>query len=395
MSAKNLIIKIIGVGNCGGNTVQYLNKKARAEATYGAINTDVQSLEALALEEKLVIGHALTRGLSTGGMPAIGKKAVQEDKENIEALLENCDLLFLITGLGGGLGTGAAPGIAKMAQKQGALVFSFGILPFNLEGGQRRQQAELGLTELRQASNIAVSLPNDLLLQQLSSQATVLDAFEHASEWVACAVNGVIDAFFRPGILNLDFATLRNTFREGGGKTLFGFAQAQGPGAVEAALSQLPLCPLLHLPQASRRADALLINIKGGRELALADVNHISSRLSEHFKSQNNTVIGAIIDDSLTDFVQIIVLGSTDIAQGAFDLQPSQMSADKRATCQQVLFDEEPYISDKKTMAKKKSLNEKNNHTNRGFFFETERTLYAGEDLDVPTYLRRGVKIDF
>jgi cell division protein FtsZ len=420
----SLRVKIIGVGGAGTNAVDRLqldDEGARLHLL--AINTDAQALNSSPLAEKLLIGRSLTRGAGTGGEPEVGKKAAEADVERIGKILQGIDLVFILAGLGGGTGSGAAPVVAQAATKAGALVVAFVMLPFSSEGARRRQIAEQALVDLRGTCDAVIPVPNDLLLQHLDADATVLDAFSQADTWVSRAIRSISAILFHTGLINLDFATLRRAFTPRGGKTLFGLGQGSGPDCVAQALQDLMLCPLLHTPELSRRADRLLVNIVGGPELSLARVNEIVAAIAEKFCSRDQTVLGAVIDERLTGKLEICVIGGTDIGSRL----PSRRTAPPglRATTPAggkpaiedddedapQLFPEDAtttgtansravHASKLKGGKAGKTEDEEQNEFHfvdkdeqRGYFDQTERNFFDGEDLDVPTYLRRGVKL--
>lgn len=379
-------IKIIGIGGAGNNTVQFLASQNISNVNFAVINTDIKTLQNTTIEEKLLIGHSITRGLSAGGDPNLGLKALQSDKEKVEALLDGVELVFLICGLGGGTGSGATPVIAEWAKAQGALVITFAMLPFNIEGSRRYQVAEAALSHLRKTSNATICLPNDLLLQNLPPEATVLDSFNLSNTWIYKGIKSIADILHKRGIINIDFNNLKNAFSNAGGKTLYGLSRAQGENYIQRALAELTICPLLHIPQSSQTADTLLVNIIAGSNFTLHDVNNVGSFISQKFKSKNLTVIGAIIDQDQTNSIEITVIGATDATRGAGRKTTSASNA-----YQQVLFDVLPTNPSENKRSKKQ--HEEEPLSNRGYFIETSRSLIQGQDVDIPTYLRRGIKI--
>lgn len=335
--------KVIGIGGAGSNVIKDLLQKPSPYISYAAIDTDVKSLRSLEVEEKLMVGHSITRGLSSGGDSSLALKAAESDKEKIEALIQDVDLLFLVSGLAGGVGSSLSPLIAQLASKQGTLVISIAILPFTIEGGHKHQLAQKNLSLLRLASHATITLPNDLLLQNVPSDATVLDAFHHANSWVNRAVHSLTNMLYKPGIINLDLSSLKKIFPNTAGQTLFGLGKSEGIDYISNALNELTLCPLLHIPNASQRADNLIINITGGRNLSLQDVNHIGSFLSSHFNSKDDTIIGAIIDESLENSIEIVTIGVTDVNKGSpRSLLRARPKSESDHPQQQLLFDDLP-----------------------------------------------------
>lgn len=395
--------KVIGIGGAGVNAVGHILQQCNSYLSYAVIDSDVKTLQSIEVSEKFMIGHSVTRGLSSGGDPAIACKAIEADKEKIEALIQDVDLLFIIAGLGGGVGSVGSSYISRLAAKQGSVIISFVMMPFTIEGGQKHRIAEKYLGDIRIVSHATIPLANDLLLQNLSDEATVAEAFKLASSWISRGVHAVSNMVYETGIVNLDFASLKKVFLNGGGKTLFGLGAAGGVDYCRIALNELTLCPLLHTPHAYQRADSLLINIIGGRNLSLHDINEIGLFLSTHFNSKENMAIGAVIDEAKEDFVEIVVIGVTDINKGSpRSIHRGRLKTDMVDNQQQqLLFDDLPPLTkNEKRRNSKKSIAGNDptvldgNAFERGYFGQLEPILINGEDIDVPTYLRRGIKID-
>jgi cell division protein FtsZ len=306
--------------------------------------------------------------------------------------------------------------VAQAATQAGALVVAFVMLPFSTEGSRRRQLAEQALIELRQCCDAVIPLPNDLLLQHLPEDATVLDAFSQADAWVSRAVRSISAMLFQTGLINLDFATLRRTFSPRGGKTLFGVGHGSGANSVADALQDLMLCPLLHTPELSRRADRLLVNVIGGPDLSLARVNEIVAAIAEKFCSRDQTVLGAVIDERLGGKIEICVIGTTDVTPRANARRPAPAGL-RAAPTTPADADAAPTLFPAETGAGTETASARPVHSSklkgapaagaaaqnefhfvetdeqRGYFDQTERNFFDGEDLDVPTYLRRGIKV--
>jgi cell division protein FtsZ len=401
---KRIRIKIIGVGGAGNNAVDRIKLNDLGEVALAAINTDTKSMSVSPVQEKILIGRSVTRGLSAGGEAEIGRKAAETDLPLIEKAVENVDLVFILAGLGGGTGSGASPIVAKAAQRTGAVVVAFVTLPFTREGERRRKQAEESLAELRECCHAVIALPNDMLLQQVDENATVLEAFAVADEWVVRGVKAIWSMLFQSGIINVDFATLRNALRFRGGKTLFGIGCGEGEDCVQKALSDLDLCPLLHLPdyKYTGKADSLIINICGGPGLAMSQINQIMDAVCEKFGSRQNTVLGAVIDDSMGDSIRITVIGGMDVASGNSS-GAGRISVQRRQALQSVPSAHSPKTNAEAEAARLsggRDQSQADQHEfefpsadERGFFDSTEANLYNGEDLDVPTFLRRGVRV--
>ena len=310
---RNVAIKLVGVGGAGSNAVDRLKMESLERLQLAVINTDNQALSSSPVQDKVLIGMGSTRGLGAGGDPDLGRQAAEDDREKIAAVVKDCDLVFILAGMGGGTGGGASPVVAEIAAEQGALVIAFVTLPFSFEGGRRLKQAEEGLAALRRACDAVIPLPNDVLLQESADNESVLDSFARADEWIARGVKAIWAMLSKTGLINVDFATLRQAFQQRGAKTLFGLAEGAGENAAADAIASLKLCPLLHTPEFSRKADRLLVNITGGTDLTLPKVNEIMSAIAEQFGRDSHIIMGAVIDEGMQGRVEISVLGASDM----------------------------------------------------------------------------------
>lgn len=414
LADRSIAIKLIGVGGAGSNAVDRLKMENLERLQMAVINTDYQALSSSPVQDKVLIGTSVTRGLGAGGDPDLGREAAEADREKVAAIVKGCDLVFLIAGMGGGTGSGAAPIVAEVASEAGALVIAFVTMPFTFEGGRRVKQAEEGLIALRRCCDAVIPLPNDMLLQEAEDGETALDSFARADEWIGRAVRSIWAMMFRTGLINLDFATLRQAFYQRGGKTLFGLGNGSGDNAVADAIESLKLCPLLHTPEFSRKADRILVNIVGGTDLTLPKVNEIMTAVTEQFGRESHVIMGAVIDESLQKQVEVCVLGTTDInGRGVAPRRQAVVQKQKTSTSLTSFpFEEQPRPSSTttgvaasatkseastKAQSKPKANQEElfayGETESRGFFDKTDRNLFEGQDLDVPTYLRKGIKI--
>lgn len=412
---ENTRIKIIGVGGAGTNAVDRLQFDDHGKVQLAAINTDAQALASSPLAEKLMIGRSITRGLSAGGDSELGRKAAEADADAISGILQGVDLVFLLAGLGGGTGSGAAPVVGRLAAEAGALVIAYVTMPFTIEGAQREQTAKEALGDLRKSCDAVIPLPNDVLMQMLDDDATVLDAFAQADIWIDRGVRSICTMLSQTGLINLDFATLRKAFCGQAGKTLFGLGHGEGEGYVAKALEDLKSCPLLNLPEYARKADRLLVNIVGGTDLGIRQVNEIMAMVTEQFGSRENTILGAVIDESHQQQVDICVIGTTDVAGARYARQPARKPAPAASEpfLQETAEPELPIVKTASATQKVRPVHRSklkrdklqrdtdqqeeflfvSEEEQRGYFEKTERNLHEGADLDVPTYLRRGLRI--
>jgi cell division protein FtsZ len=403
LTDRSIAIKLVGVGGAGSNAVDRLKMENLARLQLAVINTDLQALSSSPVQDKVLIGSSVTRGLGAGGDPVLGRDAAEADREKITAVVKECDLVFLLAGMGGGTGGGAAPIIAEIALEQGALVIAFVTMPFTFEGGRRLKQAEEGLAALRRVCDAVVPLANDVLLQECGDDTSVLDAFARADEWIGRGVKSIWSMLFRTGLINLDFATLQQVFQSRGGKTLFSLGSGEGPQAVAQAIESLKLCPLLHTTEFSRKADRLLVNIVGGADLTLPMVNELMTAITDLYGKESHVIMGAVIDESMPQRLEVCVLGTTDIggrglvqrrlltgARNGAAAAPKTPVPRGTPPAPGAAADKERLAAAAKAEQNEFAFSEVET---RGYFDKTDRNLFEGQDLDVPTYLRKGIKV--
>jgi cell division protein FtsZ len=406
---RGTVIKVLGVGGAGANAIDRLKMDNLAHVGLAVLNTDAQALAGSPVSEKLLLGAAVTRGVGAGGDPELGRLAAESDREKIAALVRGVDLVFLVAGMGGGTGSGAAPVVSETARQAGALVVAFVTLPFSFEGGRRQKQAEEGLQELRRCCDAVIPLPNDVLIQESAEGTGVLDAFALADEWIGRGVRSVWAMLHRTGLINLDYATLRQAFSQRCGKTLFGLGSGEGPERVAAALESLRMCPLLHTPEFSRKADRLLVNIIGGPDLTLTEVNEIMAEVAEEFGREAHLFLGAVIDESMAGRIDLCVIGTSDVGRGPVRRAagaaaarlplaetPSRAPASAQAALPPSQRPAAPATPAGGGVARAPVRQEEflfGELESRGRFENTDRNLFEGQDLDAPTYLRKGLKL--
>lgn len=406
-SSTALKIKIIGVGGAGTNAVDGLKLDNLSDVRFAAINTDAQALANSPIAEKLVIGRTVTHGLSAGGEVEIGRKAAESDRDAIARMIADMDLIIMVVGLGGGTGSAVAPVIAEVAAKTDALVMTFATQPFSFEGARRQRIADESLGELRKRVHGLIRLPNDMLLQEGEEDTSVLNAFAVADQWIGRGVNSICAMLLKTGLINQDFSALRSIFQNHGGKTMFATGSATGGDFVQDALEELFLCPLLHMGDRPANLDRILVNIIGGADLGIAKVNVIMSQVTKRFGSREDIVFGAVIDEARRESLEICILAKAEL-ELAPETVPNPMETNReRATDSeglglesQIAMENKPpravhqsKLRKKKPAATNQDEFKFDTEAQRGYFDKTERNLYKDEDLDVPTYLRRGIKI--
>jgi cell division protein FtsZ len=301
-------IKVIGVGGGGSNAVNRMIAAKLQGVEFIAANTDCQALKASLAPTKIQLGSKLTRGLGAGANPEVGRQAALEDTEKILEALHGADMVFIAAGLGGGTGTGATPVIASLASELGALVVAVVTKPFHFEGRRRRAQAEQGLTDLKEAVDTVITIPNEKLLHTVDRRTTLTESFLIADDILRQAVQGISDLITVPGEINLDFADVR-TIMSGMGMALMGTGIASGDKrAVEAAQRAIS-SPLLE-DTSIHGARGVLINITGGPSMTLHEVSEASTIIHDAADPEANIIFGTVIDKKLDDCIKVTVIAT-------------------------------------------------------------------------------------
>lgn len=300
-------IKVIGVGGGGNNAVERMIANDVKGIEFVVVNTDRQILSSSKATTKLQIGSKLTRGLGAGGNPEVGQKSAEESKNDISEVLQGSDMVFITAGMGGGTGTGAAPIIAEVAKDMGILTVGVVTKPFLFEGMKRKKQAEAGIEALKGKVDTLVIIPNDRLLEIAEKRTTMVEAFSMADDVLRQGIQGISDLIAVPNLINLDFADVQSIMANQGVAHM-GIGRAGGENrAVEAAKAAIK-SPLLET--SIDGAQAVLINITGGRELGLFEVNEAADLIREAVDTEANIIFGAGIDETLKDDVKITVIAT-------------------------------------------------------------------------------------
>ena len=321
-------IKVIGVGGGGGNAVNRMIASNVSGIEFWSINTDAQALVQSAAVKRLQIGQKLTRGLGAGGNPAIGQKAAEESRDEIAAALENADLVFITSGMGGGTGTGAAPIVAEIAKEMGALTVGVVTRPFVFEGRRRTSQAEQGIEGLESRVDTLIVIPNDKLLAVISEQTPVQEAFRFADDVLRQGVQGISDIITIPGLVNVDFADVRAIMADAG-SALMGIGVGSGKSRAQEAANAAISSPLLE--SSIEGARGVIFNITGGTDLTLHEVNAAAERIYEVVDPNANIIFGAVIDDRLQGEVRITVI-ATGFTGEAIPVPPQATKATQGRT---------------------------------------------------------------
>jgi cell division protein FtsZ len=301
------VLKVAGVGGGGTNAVNRMVDAGLSGVEFIAVNTDAQALLMADADIKIQVGSEVTRGLGAGADPEIGLAAAQESRDELKEALKGADMVFITAGEGGGTGTGGAPIVAEIGQEIGALTVGVVTRPFAFEGRKRADQAERGIDQLRDRVDTLIVIENDRLLQVVERQTSVVDAFRMADDILRQGVQGITDLITEPGLVNLDFADVRTIMRDAG-SALMGIGRASGENrAAEAARSAVS-SPLLEA--SIEGATGILLNITGGSDIGLFEVNEAAEVVTSAADQNANVIFGAVIDDSFGGDVQVTVIAT-------------------------------------------------------------------------------------
>lgn len=301
-------IKVIGIGGGGGNAVNRMIQVGVRGVEFIVANTDLQALRKSRAPVKIQLGSRLTKGLGAGANPNVGREAALEDTDKIIEALEGADMVFVTTGLGGGTGTGGTPIIASLATELDALTVAVVTKPFHFEGNRRMRQAEQGLRELQECVDTVIAIPNERLLHTVDRSASLADSFMVVDDVLRQAIQGISDLITVPGLINLDFADIK-TIMAGMGTALMGIGRATGENrAIEA--TQQAICSSLLEEATIEGAVGVLINITGGSDLTLHEINLASTIIRESVSEDANIIFGAVIDEDMRDEMKITVIAT-------------------------------------------------------------------------------------
>jgi cell division protein FtsZ len=300
-------IKVIGVGGGGNNAVNRMIEHGVQGVDFIAVNTDAQALNLSKAEIKMQIGGKLTRGLGAGANPEVGKKAAEESKEQIEEALRGADMVFVTAGMGGGTGTGAAPVIAQIARDLGALTVGVVTRPFTFEGRKRSTQAAGGISAMKEAVDTLIVIPNDRLLEIVDKSTPMLEAFREADNVLRQGVQGISDLIATPGLINLDFADVK-TIMANKGSALMGIGVAAGENRATEAAKKAISSPLLETSLDG--AQGVLMNITGGTNLSLYEVQEAADIVASASDQEVNMIFGSVINENLKDEIIVTVIAT-------------------------------------------------------------------------------------
>ena len=409
-------VKIIGVGSAGVAMLDTLNSEDFAGAGLVAVNTDASSLASSSAGIKIQLETKLLRGLGSGGDPERGRAIAEEQFATLRTACERTDVIFLITGLGGGAGSGISPVLARAAKETGALVLAFVTLPFACEGNRRQQQAQQGLDQLKSVADGVVCLPCQKTFKLIDENTSVLDTFRITDELLVESVRGVWRLLARKGLIQIHFDDLCALLRNRHTESVFACVEAAGPARAREVVEKLVAHPLLDEGRALDESSAVLVSLMGGKELAMTEVNRVMEQIGRHCEHAQ-IIMGAAVDESLKNRLSVTVIAAKPNPV-PMELPPLAASGDsgEQVTGRGIIA--RPGLrcsppSPGLTSEQREQILAKNAGTrarktgprmrqaqlalaivSKGRFDKSEPTIHKGEDLDIPTYVRRGVALN-
>jgi cell division protein FtsZ len=411
-------IKFFGVGGAGVGLLDALNVEDFAGASFVAINTDASSLVASAATVKIHLETKLLRGLGTGGDPERGRAIAEEQFSTLKTACEGADVIFIIAGLGGGAGSGISPVVARAAKETGALVLAFVTLPFLCEGNRRQQQAQQSLEQLKSVADGVICLPSQKTFKLIDENTSVLDTFRITGGLLVEGVRGVWQLLTRPGLIQIHFNDLCALVRDRHSESVFASVEAAGAGRSREVVEKLLAHPLLDEGRALAESDAVLVSLMGGKDLTMAEVNRVMEQIGRHCEHAQ-IIMGAAVDAAMKNHLSVTVIaakqnpiapvelptvaasgdspeqmisrGATARSASRYIPSQSSLTQDQR---EQLLAKHHAGGRGRKAASKMRQTQLPLAIISKGRFDKSEPTIHKGEDLDIPTYYRRGVVLN-
>jgi cell division protein FtsZ len=424
LSDRKFVMKVLGVGGGGGNAVDYMARQDFGSVSITAINTDAQALLHLGAAAQFTLGVKLTRGLGAGGDPDLGRAAAEEDVVKLRELCAGADIICVVAGLGGGTGTGAGPVVARLARESGALVLGIVTLPFDFEGSRRQRQAQLGLRELKAAADGVICLPNQRVFKLIDENTKVHEAFKITNDLLSQGVRGIWRLLTQTGLINVDFNDLCAVLRGRHEESSLATVEAGGENRSHEIIEKLGNHPFLENGQVLAEADAVLVSLTGGPDMTMIEVNRVMEQINRQCENAH-IIMGAGIQETCEGRLSVTVVASRSTSEAGripgradsegqacdteqFEKEIANPSEDKRPASRYVaaapdlnlqqtenLLTQQPRsMRQRRKVAALRQGQLPLEIVSKGRFEKIEPTIHQGEDLDVPTYIRRGVALN-
>ena len=377
-------LKVVGVGGAGGNAINRMISTNMEGVDFIVINTDAQDLENNAAEQKIQIGSTLTKGLGAGAQSTIGLEAMETDREAVQTLLKGADMVFITAGMGGGTGTGAAPVIAQIARELDILTVGIVTLPFNFEGPKRMNRGLAGISEMRKTSDTLLIIPNQKLMSIVDKNTTLTAAFHLADSILNQAAKGISDLINVHGMINLDFADVE-TIMKNMGEAIMGTGVATGEERAVLSAQQAIASPLLDNASISG-AQGILVNITGGKDLTLHEVDEATSIIFEEAGNDANIIFGAVIDPKLEEEIQVTVI-ATGFNNHKYREDSDETPAPQREVNRMLGEKTNVSLSEQKNTPKEMAPEDEKPKPN--ILIDDDNPVIYGNDIEIPAFIRR------
>ena len=381
-------LKVVGVGGAGGNAINRMISTNMEGVDFIVINTDAQDLENNAAEQKIQIGSTLTKGLGAGARSTIGLEAMETDREAVQTLLEGADMVFITAGMGGGTGTGAAPVIAQIARELDILTVGIVTLPFNFEGPKRMNRGLAGISEMRKTSDTLLIIPNQKLMSIVDKNTTLTAAFHLADSILNQAAKGISDLINVHGMINLDFADVE-TIMKNMGEAIMGTGVATGEERAVLSAQQAIASPLLDNASISG-AQGILVNITGGKDLTLHEVDEATSIIFEEAGNDANIIFGAVIDPKLEEEIQVTVI-ATGFNNHKYREDSDETQKITKAPQREVnrMLGEKINVSLSEQKNTPKEMAPEDEKPKPNILIDDDNPVIYGNDIEIPAFIRR------
>ena len=412
---KTLSVKIFGIGNAGVNLLEALNGDDFADANFVAVNTDAASLAASSATMKIHLETKLLRGLGTGGDPERGHALAEEQFTTLKTACEGAEVVFIAAGLGGGAGTGISPVLARAAKENGALVLGFVTLPFACEGNRRQQQAQRGFDEFKAVADGVICLPSQKIFKLIDENTSVLDTFRITGNLLVEGMRGVWRLLTRPGLIQIHFEDLRVLVRDRHSESVFASVEASGAARSREIVEKLLSHPLLDEGRSLAESDAVLVSLMGGTDLTMAEVNRVMEQIGRQCE-RAQIIMGAAVDETFKNRLSVTVIAAKqnvsakmetpngDVAQSLECADASSLSKRRHVAAIHGNHSPSPTLEQREQTVSRRGRGRRNSGMlqtqlplaiiSKGRFDKSEPTIHKGEDLDLPTYVRRGIALN-
>jgi len=387
-------VRIFGVGNAGAALLGALAGSEFDGAQFAAINTDAAALAASSATVKINLENKLLRGLGTGGDPERGRALAEEQFSMLKSACEGANVVFILAGLGGGAGSGISPILAKAAREAGALVLAFVTLPFDCEGNRREAQAQLALEHLKSAADGVICLPSQKIFKLIDENTSLVETFRFTGGFLVEGVRGVWQLLTRPGLIQVHFNDLRALLHDRHAENAFAFVEAAGPGRAREAVERIIAHPLFDDGRALAESDAVLVSLLAGKDLTMSEVGRVMEQIKRQC-SHAQIIMGAAVDVALKEKLCVTVIAAKqNTAPSGVSPRTETRPAHPVVTTHRDVAMSRPASRTRRTANKLIQAQLPLSIISKGRFDKSEPTKHNGEDLDVPTFLRRGVPLN-